>query len=48
MAEDENEFISYKKVVIFGKEGSGKTTLSNSLKTGKFSEQSQSENSKLI
>ena len=48
MAEMENEFISYKKIVIFGAEGSGKTTLSNSLKTGKFLEQSHSENSKLI
>ena len=43
-----DEFISYKKVIIFGIEGSGKSTLTNSLQTGKFSEQTHTENSILI
>ena len=46
MAEDEIEYISYKKVIIFGAEGSGKSTLSKSLETGKFSEQNHTESSK--
>ena len=37
---DEIEFISFKKVIIFGAEGSGKTTLSKVIETGTFSEQS--------
>ena len=40
-------FISYKKVIIFGAEGSGKSTLTKSLETGKFSEPTHTENSKL-
>jgi GTPase SAR1 family protein len=48
MEEKDNEFISFKKVIIFGTEGSGKSTLTNSLETGKFSEQTHSENSNLI
>lgn len=48
MAEDEIEYISYKKVIIFGAEGSGKSTLSKSLETGKFSEQNHTESSKYI
>ena len=47
MEEKDNEFTSYKKIIIFGTEGSGKSTLTNSLETGKFSEQTHSENSKL-
>lgn len=39
------EFISFKKVVIFGAKGSGKSTLSKSFETGSFSEQSPTQNS---
>ena len=48
MAEEEIEYISYKKVIIFGAEGSGKSTLSKSLETGKFSEQSHTNEGKYI
>jgi GTPase SAR1 family protein len=48
MAEEEIEYISYKKVIIFGVEGSGKSTLSKSLETGKFSEQTHTYDSKYI
>ena len=48
MEEKDNEFISFKKVIILGTEGSGKSTLTNSLETRKFSELTHSENSKLI
>ena len=44
--QDENEFTSYKKVIIFGAEGSGKSTLTKSLETGKFSEQTHTQDSK--
>ena len=46
MEEKDNEFISFKKVIIFGTVGSGKSTLTNSLETRKFSELTHSENSK--
>ena len=46
MAEDEIEYISYKKVIIFGAEGSGKSTLSKYLDTEKFSEETHTENGK--
>lgn len=48
MEDNEVEFISYKKVIIFGAKDSGKSTLSKTLETGKFSEQSPTENSKYI
>ena len=48
MAEEEIAYISYKKVIIFGVEGSGKSTLSKSLETGKFSEQTHTDDSKYI
>ena len=38
--EDDVEFISFKKVIIFGAAGSGKTTLSKVMETGAFAEQS--------
>ena len=47
MAEEEIEYVSYKKVIIFGVEGSGKSTLSKSLETGKFSEQTPTKDSKI-
>ena len=46
MSDEENEYISYKKVIIFGVEGSGKSTLTKSLETGKFSEQTHTQDSK--
>ena len=41
-----SEFVSYKKLIIFGSEGSGKTTLTTSVEKGVFSEQSHSDNGK--
>ena len=41
-----SEFISYKKLIIFGSEGSGKTTLKSSIETGVYSEQSHTEDGK--
>lgn len=40
------EYISYKKVLIFGAVGVGKTTLTKSIETGVFSEESPTENCK--
>ena len=34
--ENEVEYISYKKVIVFGTSGSGKSTLAASIKTGNF------------
>jgi GTPase SAR1 family protein len=44
--ENTSEFASYKKLVIFGSEGSGKTTLTSSIEKGVFSEQSHTDNGK--
>jgi GTPase SAR1 family protein len=44
--ENTSEFVSYKKLVIFGSEGSGKTTLTSSIEKGVFSEQSHTDNGK--
>jgi GTPase SAR1 family protein len=41
-----SEFVSYKKLVIFGSEGSGKSTLTSSIEKGAFSEQSHTDNGK--
>ena len=46
MSEEENEYISYKKLIIFGAEGSGKSTLTKSMETGKFSDQAHTTDSK--
>lgn len=40
------EFASYKKVLIFGANGSGKTCLTTCLETGKFPEDCESNNGK--
>jgi GTPase SAR1 family protein len=43
------EFISYKKLVVFGAVGVGKTTLTKSIEKGNFSEDiTHSENRKFI
>ena len=41
-----SEFVSYKKLIIFGSEGSGKTTLTTLIEKGVFSEQSHTDNGK--
>jgi GTPase SAR1 family protein len=40
------EFISYKKLVIFGAKGSGKTSFINTIQDKKFEEDSVSEDGK--
>ena len=43
------EFISYKKLVVFGVVGVGKTTLTKSIEKGTFSEEiTHSENRKFL
>jgi len=42
------EFVSYKKVIIFGSEGVGKTTLTKSIEKGVFTNESHSEQGKYI
>ena len=43
------EFVSYKKLVVFGAVGVGKTTLTKSIEKGTFSEEiTHSENRKFI
>ncbi len=45
--EKEQDFISYKKVLLFGAKSTGKTSFVNLLKTGKFEENiAHSEESK--
>ena len=40
------KFISYKKLLIFGVEGSGKSSLTSSFKNEAFTNETHSENSK--
>ena len=42
------EFISYKKVLVFGASGTGKTTLSKYIEKGEFSDESHTEGGKKI
>jgi GTPase SAR1 family protein len=43
------EFVSYKKLVVFGAVGVGKTTLTKSIEKGTFSEEiTHSENRKFL
>ena len=39
-------FVSYKKVLIFGTEGSGKTSLTKSFEKGQFSNETHTDNRK--
>lgn len=39
-------FLSYKKLLVFGADGSGKSSLTKSLERGAFTEESDSENGK--
>lgn len=45
--ENSPEFVSFKKVIIFGNEGSGKTTLVRSIEKGSFTEETHSDNCKI-
>ena len=44
--EETPEFVSYKKVLVFGGEGTGKTTLTKFIEKGSFSEEAHSEKGK--
>ena len=41
------EFASFKKVIIFGSKGSGKTSLTKRIKRGSFSNESPTDNGKI-
>ena len=42
------KYASYQKLLIFGSEGSGKTSLTKRLEKGSFTEESHSENGKIF
>ena len=46
--ESQVKFVSYKKLLIFGSEGSGKTSLTKRLEKGSFQEESTSENCNIV
>lgn len=48
MNSDNMEFICYKKLVIFGAKGSGKTSFIRAIQDRKFEEDLESENGKYI
>ena len=48
MVEDEIEYASFKKVLIFGSEGSGKSSLVKRIDKGHFSEESHSDNGNIF
>ena len=41
-----HEYAFYKKVIIFGSEGSGKTSLTKRIETGNFTNESHTETGK--
>ena len=45
--ENTPEFVSYKKLIIFGAEGSGKTSLTKTFEKGNFTNESHSDSGKL-
>ena len=46
--EDEIEYSSFKKVLIFGSKGSGKTSLVKRIEKGHFSEESPSDDGNIF
>ena len=46
--ESQVKFVSYKKLLIFGSEGSGKTSLTKRLEKGSFQEESPSEHGNIV
>lgn len=42
---DKSEFVSFKKVLVFGAESTGKTTLKSQIKKDKFIEEKPSKDS---
>ena len=42
---DKSEFVSFKKVLVFGAESTGKTTFKNQIKKDKFIEEKPSKDS---
>ena len=46
--EGSTEFVSYKKVLVFGAAGTGKTTLTKFIEKGVFTEESHTEDDNLI
>jgi GTPase SAR1 family protein len=44
--ENSPEFVSYKKLIVFGTEGSGKSSLIKSFEKGTFTNETHSENGK--
>ncbi len=45
--EDAPKFASFKKVIIFGRKGSGKKSLSRKIERGSFSNKSLTDNGKI-
>ena len=40
------EFASYKKIIVFGSEGTGKTSLSKRIERGSFTNETHTDNGK--